>query len=570
MAVPAPVPMSTTISPDDILSAVAVGVLVVDDTGAIHHTSRPCIDLLGLDRAQLEGQQVCGALGVPEATWQDAASDADLMGEATLERFSSPAGIPLRATLTPMWATGGPSELTVVTLQRDRLPPVTSQLSSAVIDLHGRAMPTLRRARQLLARSARELSHPSVRRALDVLRGTAAQPAWDVVGLYETLAREIHPKAAAELRVEPDETVPHAFAPPVELAAAAGWALLANHRDPSASTTLQLHHSLAKEELTVVLEPALHSGTPSPALSAVLEQGGGSVCIDPHGALRITFPARLEFTADGVAPRPQPAVIDVEQAVPEPTPGPAALLVEPDMVSGLIAEGRLRGLGLQVHIAEDAASALKAASTRHHELAVISFDSPVIDGPALVAALRALPASLRPAHIAATYDDAAPRQGSVRRGGPAVDSVLERPLQQGALHAVVDRLNTTERPSATPTHAPDDDLPVLDAAIIATLASFDTEGTLVNEVLGTFLDDIPPSQQILTDAFSQGDLETVRRTAHRLKGAAATVGAARIEAMCATMEEAARAGEEDVVTPLIDQLAAEADRVQVALTDRYV
>ena len=66
-------------------------------------------------------------------------------------------------------------------------------------------------------------------------------------------------------------------------------------------------------------------------------------------------------------------------------------------------------------------------------------------------------------------------------------------------------------------------------------------------------------------ARAAGDLETLSRHAHTLKGNSLTVGAAALAAIARDLEERARAGDAADAGPKIDGAAAEFGRVATAL-----
>ena len=84
--------------------------------------------------------------------------------------------------------------------------------------------------------------------------------------------------------------------------------------------------------------------------------------------------------------------------------------------------------------------------------------------------------------------------------------------------------------------------PVLDPGPLATIASLQRPGApdLLGRVLDLFADDAPRHVAGVVEGIEALDAERVRTAAHTLKSSAANVGAARLAALCARIERAAR------------------------------
>lgn len=90
------------------------------------------------------------------------------------------------------------------------------------------------------------------------------------------------------------------------------------------------------------------------------------------------------------------------------------------------------------------------------------------------------------------------------------------------------------------TDLPDGEGPVIDRerqSLLRTLGPDDGWG-LLPMVVKSFLDDYPMIVESLRRSVETGDSHAVRTSAHRLKGAAANIGAARVAASCLELENA--------------------------------
>lgn len=109
-----------------------------------------------------------------------------------------------------------------------------------------------------------------------------------------------------------------------------------------------------------------------------------------------------------------------------------------------------------------------------------------------------------------------------------------------------------------------DPTPVMDPAALERLNRIGGQEFLV-EMLELFLEHAPQRLATAHEAFDTGDLETVYRAAHSLKSTAANVGAARLQALAAELEERAAAGDATSAGPLLEELNRRYERVRPEL-----
>jgi HPt (histidine-containing phosphotransfer) domain-containing protein len=91
-------------------------------------------------------------------------------------------------------------------------------------------------------------------------------------------------------------------------------------------------------------------------------------------------------------------------------------------------------------------------------------------------------------------------------------------------------------------------------------------GGLVAELVDLFFEDVPPRLDSIRRAMAAGDPDALVRTAHSLKGSAATLGAERMAELCRQIEVSGRAGEVPEAQGLLEPLEEEFGRVKQALT----
>jgi HPt (histidine-containing phosphotransfer) domain-containing protein len=106
----------------------------------------------------------------------------------------------------------------------------------------------------------------------------------------------------------------------------------------------------------------------------------------------------------------------------------------------------------------------------------------------------------------------------------------------------------------------------LDRSQIEFLLSLDDgEGAALAEIVAEYLTLGDAAYAELCRLRREGDWSTFERTAHTLKGASANVGATGLADVCASLELRAREAQLDDAGELLEQFAAQFERVRAAL-----
>ena len=95
----------------------------------------------------------------------------------------------------------------------------------------------------------------------------------------------------------------------------------------------------------------------------------------------------------------------------------------------------------------------------------------------------------------------------------------------------------------------------------------DGEPDILNELIDLFLSDVPLQLADLKEAAEAGESHSVERIAHTLKGSAAHMGALRMKALLAELEEVGRSEELGTAPERISRVEEEFGRVRAALED---
>ena len=115
----------------------------------------------------------------------------------------------------------------------------------------------------------------------------------------------------------------------------------------------------------------------------------------------------------------------------------------------------------------------------------------------------------------------------------------------------------------------DDGEGTIDEAVFADLLdSTGGDPDFLAELIDTYLDDAPRQVAAMRDAARTGRTERLVQPAHTLKGASASMGAAKLAELSRALELGARAGVVDDAADAVDGIAAELGRVREALLAR--
>ena len=103
-------------------------------------------------------------------------------------------------------------------------------------------------------------------------------------------------------------------------------------------------------------------------------------------------------------------------------------------------------------------------------------------------------------------------------------------------------------------------LPVFDPQTVKSLRSQPGGATFVDAVFRAFLSDVGEAHGTLARAFGEQDFRAIGRTAHRIRGAAASVGASQVEQRCVSLQQAAEERSVGAIAGHITRFSSEARR----------
>ncbi|WP_198369259.1 ATP-binding protein [Roseomonas rosulenta] len=243
----------------------------------------------------------------------------------------------------------------------------------------------------------------------------------------------------------------------------------------------------------------------------------------------------------------RPCALINEEATPMPSPAASApspslevLVVDDVLANRQIAQAMLRSAGHNVTLAEDGATALLALERQRFDVVLMDLQMPGMDGFETTRRLRAMPPPACEVPVIALTASVLPDQvEATRRAG--MDGHLGKPLDRKALIDLVQQM--PQRKAAPAATAPEPAAPYLDSSALDILER--ELGHAAHGILAEFVGEVRRSLALLTNASAaeRADAGHVQHAAHRLVGAARTLGASRLALEAEALQRAARGGD---------------------------
>jgi CheY-like chemotaxis protein/HPt (histidine-containing phosphotransfer) domain-containing protein len=221
---------------------------------------------------------------------------------------------------------------------------------------------------------------------------------------------------------------------------------------------------------------------------------------------------------------------------------PLRLLVVDDVAANRqIARAMLRSAGHSVEVAEDGVGALLALTNGGFDAVLMDLQMPTMDGFEATRRIRALPPPACDVPVIALTASALPEQiEATRRAG--MDGHLAKPLDRSALLQLLQNL-PSGRGAHSMTDAKEPATPYLDGTALDTLER--ELGHAAHGILAEFVGEVRRALSLLSNATpgEKSDAAHVQHAAHRLVGAARTLGATRLATEAEALQKAARGGD---------------------------
>ena len=274
-------------------------------------------------------------------------------------------------------------------------------------------------------------------------------------------------------------------------------------------------------------------------------------------------------TVIGEAGGPETALVTRHSLREKKAAGRSRVLVaEDNLVNQKVATKMLENLGYSADVVGDGLEALEALATTSYGAILMDVQMPQMDGYVATQRIREREeeegGAGRVPIIAMTANAmAGDRQRALEAG---MDDYVPKPVNAEELDAVLKRWisgGPAPKPDGEPPESDGGGEPV-DAAVLAGLRELG-DAELVADLAGMFIGDAESRLAALREAVESGDAGSVERAAHTLKGSSGNMGATRMAAVCAELEEAGASRDLGRVPELLDRLEEEFGRVRPAL-----
>lgn len=218
------------------------------------------------------------------------------------------------------------------------------------------------------------------------------------------------------------------------------------------------------------------------------------------------------------------------------------LLAEDNPVNQALVARMLERMGHCVTLAEHGAQALELAAARDFDAVLMDMQMPVMDGETATRLIRTLPGHRARVPVIALTADAV-LEHRERYLAAGLDGFLTKPVSWKLLARTLDDA-AVPHPQAAPAPASPPDspplpapqeavpdevppLPVIDDDYLEDMRQWVGDATLIS-LLETAPDSFNGEMTAIRQAWDTGDVQTIRETSHRLKGAAGSVGCRRL------------------------------------------
>ena len=249
------------------------------------------------------------------------------------------------------------------------------------------------------------------------------------------------------------------------------------------------------------------------------------------------------------------------------------LLVEDNPVNQRVAGAMLKKLGYRVDVAANGREALDAISRFPYPAVLMDVQMPEMDGLEATREIRRREEESDARRLPIIAMTANAMQGDRETClASGMDDYISKPVKAAELGEVLERWTIHESGTAGPNALPRELEPPtgsLDRSVLQNLRELQQEGEpdVLVELIELFLSDTSTRLRDISEAATAGDASSLEKSAHALKGSSQNMGAKRMGALCAELQELGRSGDLTRTPELVALLTAEFERVGAELNE---
>ena len=246
------------------------------------------------------------------------------------------------------------------------------------------------------------------------------------------------------------------------------------------------------------------------------------------------------------------------------------LVVEDNPTNQQVAVAILKKLGYHADLAAQGVEALRLLHEADYDLVLMDCEMPVMDGYAATRLIRGERTATRNPHlpiIALTADAMCGDRDKCLQAG--MSDYLVKPIEPQQLADLLEKwLVTPPGGKVQPflSQPPQGTQAVFNQAELLHRLAGDKD--LAHRIIAGFLDDVPRQLRLLNNQLAAGDARGVQQQAHTLKGAAASISAEALRAICSEVQEAAVARELNRAASLLPRLQEQFGLLKATLKQR--
>ncbi|MBW2586028.1 MAG: response regulator [Deltaproteobacteria bacterium] len=241
--------------------------------------------------------------------------------------------------------------------------------------------------------------------------------------------------------------------------------------------------------------------------------------------------------------------------------GLRVLVAEDNPTSRMVTEALLKKLACEVDIALDGREALQKTKTHDYDIVFMDCYMPLMDGFQATQRIRRSPGTEDLPVVALTASVTGEDRARCLEAG--MNDTVGKPVRISMLAKALERwvpvsgIRSMRPVSTLPPPA------TLDLHMVRQLVSLDGEDDdFIQDVMVSYVEQLKDSAKALGKALDAGDMETVRLTAHSIKGASKQIGAARVGDLLDAIERESVA---EAARQLLEQVEEEVPRIAEAV-----